>query len=76
MSDSSNSGSSGGIGFAGLLAIVFITLKLLHKVAWSWWWVLSPLWIGAAFAVLVLVVIVLLALVTSRGGKRARRYGR
>lgn len=75
MSDSSNSGSSGGIGFAGLLAIVFITLKLLHKVAWSWW-VLSPLWIGAAFAVLVLVVIVLLALVTSRGGKRARRYGR
>ena len=37
--------SSGGIGFSGLLAIVFITLKLCGVIAWSWWWVLSPLWI-------------------------------
>ena len=36
---------SGGIGFPGLLAIVFITLKLTGVIAWSWWWVLSPLWI-------------------------------
>ena len=63
------------VGFAGLLAIVFITLKLLHKITWSWWWVLSPLWIGAAFAVLVLLVILLAALVSTRGGK-TRRYGR
>ena len=28
--------SSGGIGFAGLLTIVFITLKLLNKIDWSW----------------------------------------
>lgn len=34
--------SSGGIGFCGLLTIVFITLKLLDKIDWSWWWVLSP----------------------------------
>ena len=73
MSNSSNSSSSGGIGFAGLLAIVFITLKLLHKITWSWWWVLSPLWIGAAFAVLVLVVVVLFALVTSGTKRKARR---
>lgn len=53
MSQSSSSSSSGGIGFVGLLTIVFITLKLLHKIDWSWWWVLSPLWITAAvFAVL------------------------
>ena len=37
--------SGGGISFCGLLAIVFITLKLLGKIAWSWWWVLSPIWI-------------------------------
>ena len=35
---------TGGINFFGLLAIVFITLKLTGYIAWSWWWVLSPLW--------------------------------
>lgn len=34
------------IGFTGILAIVFITLKLTGSIAWSWLWVLSPLWIG------------------------------
>jgi len=42
----SSSSSSTGIGFCGLLTIVFITLKLLHVIEWSWLWVLSPLWIG------------------------------
>ena len=37
--------SSNGIGFIGLLTIVFIVLKLTNFIAWSWWWVLSPLWI-------------------------------
>ena len=38
--------SSGGIGFSGLLTIVFITLKLTGFIDWSWLWVLSPIWIG------------------------------
>jgi len=46
--------NTGGIGFAGLLAIVFITLKLTGYIAWSWWWVLSPLWIPLAFVVTIL----------------------
>lgn len=37
---SSSSSSSGGIGFVGLLTIVFITLKLTKVIDWSWWWVL------------------------------------
>ena len=41
--------SSGGISFFGLLAIVFITLKLTNVIAWSWWWVLLPLWGPVAF---------------------------
>lgn len=53
MSQSSTS-SSGGIGFAGLLTIVFVTLKLLEKIDWSWWWVLSPLWIGFALLMVIL----------------------
>lgn len=47
MSTRSASNSSG-IGFCGLLAIVFITLKLIGVITWSWWWVLAPLWIPFA----------------------------
>lgn len=51
MSDSSN--NPGGIGFLGLLAIVFIVLKLTETIDWSWWWVLSPIWIPAALVIVV-----------------------
>jgi hypothetical protein len=47
MADSNSNSTSGGIGFVGLLTIVFITLKLLGKISWPWVWVLSPLWISA-----------------------------
>lgn len=50
---------SGGIGFGGLLTIVFIVLKLTKVIDWSWWWVTCPLWIPVAIFV-VLVIIVLL----------------
>lgn len=43
MSESSKSTTSGSIGFCGLLTIVFITLKLLKVIDWSWWWVWSEL---------------------------------
>lgn len=36
------------VGFLGLLTIVFIALKLVGVIAWSWLWVLAPLWIGFA----------------------------
>lgn len=45
MSNKSNSSSSSGIGFTGLLTILFIGLKLTGYITWSWWWVLSPIWI-------------------------------
>ncbi len=35
------------IGFAGLLAVLFIALKLTGHVAWSWLWVLAPIWLPA-----------------------------
>ena len=50
----------GGIGFASTLTIVFIVLKLLGVINWSWLWVLSPLWISWAILVLVLTVIKLI----------------
>lgn len=47
----SNGSGGGGLGIAGVLTIVFVVLKLVGVIAWSWWWVLSPLWISAALAV-------------------------
>ena len=49
-----------GIGFTGILTIVFIVLKLLGKISWSWVWVLAPLWISFAFGLLMFVVLIIL----------------
>ena len=57
------SGSGGGVGFFGLLTILFVGLKLTGYIDWSWWWVTSPFWggyvvfftafmCGAAFAII------------------------
>lgn len=62
MSNSSSSGS-GGIGFFGLLAILFIALKLMNYVDWSWWWVLSPLWIPLIGAIVLAGIVVVLVIV-------------
>lgn len=64
----SSSSSGGGIGFLGLLQIVFITLKLLKVIAWSWWVVMLPTLIPMVFVVgYLLFVVVPLAFI---GGKR------
>ena len=34
--------TTGGISFSGVLLIVFVVLKLIGVINWSWWWVLSP----------------------------------
>ena len=49
--------ASGGIGFAGLLTIVFVTLKLTGVIDWSWLWVLAPLWLGAAIVAGILLIV-------------------
>ena len=44
--NSGYSGGSGGLALSEVLLVVFIVLKLLGVINWSWWWVLSPLWIS------------------------------
>ena len=56
MSETSSS-SSGGIGFCGLLTIVFIILKLIGKIDWSWWWVWSPILISGGLFVVILLLL-------------------
>ena len=52
--------SNGGVTLTGLLLLTFIILKLTRVIDWSWWWVLSPLWICAVVFVLAIVVAVIL----------------
>lgn len=49
--------SSGGVGFFGLLAILFIGLKLGHVIDWEWWLVLSPIWGPFAMALAVMIAL-------------------
>ena len=44
MATTSNAGG-GGVGFLGLLTVLFVGLKLTNFIAWSWWWVLAPTWV-------------------------------
>ena len=57
-----NNQTSGGIGFAGILTIVFIVLKLTRVIAWSWWWVLSPIWLSFCIFIIIGVGAMLVAL--------------
>lgn len=40
-----------------LLLVLFVALKLTGVIAWSWWWVLSPLWIPLALVAATLLVV-------------------
>lgn len=76
---SSNSSSkSGGIGFLGMLTILFIGLKLTKYIDWSWLWVLSPLWIPIAIAGLFFVsfwIVYLFVLAFGAVFGRKNRFG-
>jgi hypothetical protein len=50
-----------------ILLVVFVVLKLTNNIDWSWWWVLSPIWIPIAFiAVIAISIGILMALFGSR----------
>ena len=54
-----NKAKRGGLGIVSVLTIIFIVLKLLGVIQWSWIWVLSPIWISAVIVVAVFSVILI-----------------
>jgi hypothetical protein len=60
---SSSSRSSGGISFTGALTILFIGLKLSHVINWSWWWVLSPIWISFLIVCAIILIVAIVAVI-------------
>lgn len=61
MENKNNNTKSKGIGFCGLLTIAFIILKLCGVIAWSWVWVLAPMWIPLALVVLILIIMLFIS---------------
>lgn len=55
----------GGIGFTGILAIVFIVLKLCGVIDWHWGWVLAPIWIPAVLV----IILIIIAIIMDKKGK-------
>jgi len=54
------------IGFLGLLGLIFITLKLIGVIAWSWWLVTAPIWGTSVILVVGFLVLVLLEFTARR----------
>lgn len=74
MKNNESKGATGGIGFVGLLTIVFITLKLLGKITWGWVWVLSPIWISIIICVAIIIIVFIAAVISSH--RRQKRWNR
>lgn len=47
------------ITFLDGLTLLFVGLKLTGYINWSWWWVLSPLWIPVCIVIIVVLLIML-----------------
>ena len=63
-----------GLGFLQVLGLIFITLKLVGEIGWSWWWVTAPLWIPLAVVGLFLLVFGAFALANALfSGRRRKR---
>lgn len=71
MSTDTTSSRSGGIGFFSALTLLFIGLRLGNVIDWSWWWVLAPVWIPLALALLLFAFIAVISYFTE--GKESGR---
>lgn len=68
-----------GIGFFGILGLIFITLKILAidpVAGWSWWLVLMPLYGGLVLAMIIVAVILLATAICDSSDRRRRNARR
>ena len=64
---------SSGVGLSTLLLVLFIGLKLGNVINWSWFWVLSPLWIPFIVVIGVVVFMLIAAFITGKIDERRTR---
>ncbi len=46
-----------GMTLGGTLTVIFVVLKLVGVIHWSWLWVLAPMWLPIAIFVFVVALI-------------------
>ncbi len=56
VNEMSKNTSRGGVGFLGMLTLLFVGLKLTNYINWSWWWVISPALIPFGLAAILLLL--------------------
>ena len=71
-----NSQTSSGIGFFSLLTIVFIVLKLCDVIAWSWVWVLAPIWIPTAIIIIAILIYLICVMINTaiKNKKKGKKW--
>jgi hypothetical protein len=65
MENSSKGIVCGGL-LAALLTVAFVVLKLCNVIEWSWWWVISPLWIYAGLSVIVFIIVLIIFIIADK----------
>lgn len=60
MSKQQQQTTTGGVSTLGVVQIVFIILKLVGVIDWSWWAVFIPFWISIAIVVLYIIIVFLI----------------
>ena len=66
--------TSSGLSLCSLLTVAFVVLRLCKVIDWSWWWVLSPLWMPWAIAFVVMgivgTIVVAVKVIKKAGGAK------
>lgn len=52
--------------YTAILGIAFIILKLCKVINWAWVWVLAPFWVGAALALIIFLVAIIIIAIKDR----------
>ena len=71
-SSSKSSGSGGGVGIPTVIQIVFIILKVVGGIEWSWFWVLSPTWLSILVVIFVLLIVFIVKVISVASRKKKR----
>ncbi len=69
MSESNKTKSIITVSCGGPISIAFILLKLTGHIDWSWWWVLSPMWMPTVMKVaeyLIIIVVLIFERINSK----------
>ena len=55
-----------GLSLGTILTIIFVVLKLVGVIDWSWVWVLAPVWIGAIISLVLVLITVIAAIIVNK----------